>query len=220
MPRTVTKKLDALFVKNALAGKKESKRYCDGDNLYLNVRGKAANWEHLYRGLDGKPHFHGLGPARIVTLEMARKLNMKALQLRREGVDPIEAKRAGAAKQKLEAAKAISFQDCADKYIKSHRAGWRSEKHAKQWESTIRDHAGPIIGGMAVGDIDTQDIMKVLHQLWMAKPETANRVRGRIENILDWAGPRLPRRREPGALARPSRQASARARQGCEDSAS
>src|SRR5262249_4124841 len=82
---------------------------------------------------------------------------------------------------------AMTFRECADAYIKAHRAGWRNGKHAAQWEATLATYAGPVIGTLPVQVIDTALVLKVLEPIWTAKPETAGRVRGRIESILDWA---------------------------------
>ncbi len=106
---------------------------------------------------------------------------------RREGVDPIEAKRAEQAQRRLDAAKAITFKQCAEAYIKAHRAGWRDAKHAQQWGNTIATYAEPIIGGLPVQAVDTGLICNILEPIWTSRPETASRVRGRIERILDWA---------------------------------
>jgi len=101
--------------------------------------------------------------------------------------------------ERLEAAKAITFKQCAESYIKTHRAGWRNRKHAAQWEATLATYAEPIIGALPVQAVDTALVMKVLEQevrdaldkptapLWTARPETASRLRGRMESILDWA---------------------------------
>jgi integrase len=82
---------------------------------------------------------------------------------------------------------AVTFKQAADAYIKSHRPAWKSETHAEQWEQSLRDHAEPILGAMPVGTIDTAAVMRVLEPLWTTKPETASRVRNRIELILDAA---------------------------------
>jgi len=87
----------------------------------------------------------------------------------------------------LEAAKAITFKECAEGYIKAHRAGWRNGKHASQWEATLATYAEPVIGKLSVQAIDTALVLKVLEPIWTEKPETAGRVRGRMESILDWA---------------------------------
>ena len=192
--RRKIEKLTPLFVEHAKKGKAKPGKHCDGRNLYLFVEENGvARWVHRYMR-DSKPHWIGLGSVQDVSLEKARKKNAAARDLRlEEKVDPIEAKRAGKSKQRLEVAKAITFGECGDKYVKSHRAGWRNEKHAYQWTATLRDYAGPIIGALAVCDVDTGAVMRVMEQsvdgatLWTARPETASRLRGRIENILDWA---------------------------------
>jgi integrase len=88
---------------------------------------------------------------------------------------------------RLDAAKAVNFKECAARYIASHRAGWRNPKHAAQWEATLATYAEPVIGGLSVQAVDTALVLKVLEPIWTVKPETAGRVRGRIESILDWA---------------------------------
>jgi hypothetical protein len=84
--------------------------------------------------------------------------------LRHEGIDPIDARRAGHMQELLEAAKAITFKQCAESYIKTHRAGWRNRKHAAQWEATLATYAEPIIGALPVQAVDTALVMKVLEQ--------------------------------------------------------
>src|SRR5262249_24919039 len=106
---------------------------------------------------------------------------------RHDGVDPIEKRRAERLEARLDAAKAISFTECAARYIASHRAGWRNPKHAAQWEATLATYAEPVTGHLSVQDIDIALVLKVLEPIWRAKPETAGRVRGRMETILDWA---------------------------------
>src|SRR5262249_983381 len=86
-----------------------------------------------------------------------------------------------------DAAKAISFTECAARYIASHRAGWRNPKHAAQWEATLATYAEPVTGHLSVQDIDIALVLKVLEPIWRAKPETAGRVRARMETILDGA---------------------------------
>lgn len=87
----------------------------------------------------------------------------------------------------LEAAKAITFSQCAASYIESHRPGWRNEKHGDQWDSTIEAYCNPVIGPLPVQEVDTGLVLKILRPIWAKKPETASRLRGRMENILDWA---------------------------------
>ncbi len=104
-----------------------------------------------------------------------------------DGIDPLDAKLAKRQQQKLEAAKAISFKECAAKYISANRAGWRNAKHALQWDTTLATYAYPAIGELSVGAIATGHVTKVLEPIWATRPETASRVRGRIEAILEYA---------------------------------
>jgi integrase len=87
----------------------------------------------------------------------------------------------------LEAAKALTFKAAASAYVASHRAAWHNAKHAAQWESTLSTYAYPVIGALSVQAVDTALVLKVLEPIWTTKPETASRVRGRIEAVLDWA---------------------------------
>jgi integrase len=83
--------------------------------------------------------------------------------------------------------KVPTFARCAERYIEGHRPGWKSEKHIDQWESTIKTYANPVIGRMAVDKVAVDDVLKVLKPIWTEKPETASRLRGRIEKVLGWA---------------------------------
>jgi hypothetical protein len=107
-----------------------------------------------------------------------------------EGVDPIEARRAERTKATLDAAKSLTFRECTAQYIDSHRAGWHNAKHAARWSSMIKTYAEPVIGILPIQNIDTALVMKILEPLWSKKPETASRLRGRIEALLDWAAAR------------------------------
>jgi integrase len=129
----------------------------------------------------------GLGPLALYGLQEARAKALDARRKRHEGVDPIEARRAERARQRLDAAKVITFKQCAEAYINAHRAGWRNGKHAGQWSATLSTYAYPHIGALPVQAIDIALVLKVLEPIWTAKPETANRVRGRLEIILDFA---------------------------------
>ena len=136
--------------------------------------------------LDRKPHWMGLGPLALFGLQEARAKALDARRKRHEGIDPIEARRAERARQRLDAAKAITFGEVAALYIAAHRAGWRNDKHAAQWETTLKTHAAPIVS-LPVQAVDTALVVKVLEPLWTTRPETASRLRGRIESILDFA---------------------------------
>src|SRR5262245_4590913 len=190
MVRT-TGRLTALKVARA----KRPGMYADGGGLYLQVTEGGASWIYRYM-LNGRAHEMGLGPLALYGLSEARAKALDARRLRHEGVDPIEARRAARAQQRLDAAKAITFMECAEAYIKAHSAGWRNGKHAAQWSATLATYAEPIIGNLSVQAIDTALVLKVLEPIWTAKSETAGRVRGRIESILDWATAREYRQGE------------------------
>lgn len=183
--------------------------YGDGGGLYLQVTGDgkkliAKSWIFRYRfkghtSRAGKPLARemGLGSVDTWTLAEARERARLQRQLLDMGKDPIEARKEQALLDVLEKAKAVAFEDCANDYIKAHRSGWKNAKHADQWTATLKTWASPIIGKLPVSAITTDLVMQVLQQpiddekgapiFWEARTETASRVRGRIENVLDWA---------------------------------
>jgi integrase len=161
--------------------------YADGGGLYLRVTPEGArNWVLRYM-LDRKPRWMGLGPLSLYGLAEARTRALDARRKRHDGIDPIEARRAERTRQRLDAAKAITFKQCAGSYIVSHCAGWRNEKHRYQWNQTLEQFVYPEIGSLPVQAVDTTLVLKVLEPIWTTKPETASRVRQRIENVLDSA---------------------------------
>jgi integrase len=167
--------------------------HADGGGLYLRVLDDGArNWLFRFQ-INGKERWAGLGGVHTVNLIEARDQALECRKLLRAGIDPIEDRRAKKRKASLEGAKETTFKECAESYIKAHRAGWRSIKHVAQWEATLATYAFPHIGSLSVQAIDTALVMKVLEQpmagatLWTARPETASRLRGRMESILDWA---------------------------------
>jgi hypothetical protein len=182
MARTIGK-LTALKVAKA----KRPGMYGDGGGLYLRVTEDGAkNWVFRFM-LNGRARWMGMGPLHTVNLAEARKRAGEHRLRRHDGIDPIEARRAERQQARLDAAKAVMFKECAESYVKAHRAGWRNGKHAAQWQATLATYAEPVIGKLPVQAIDTALVLKVLEPIWTAKPETAGRVRGRIEAILDWA---------------------------------
>jgi hypothetical protein len=194
--------------------------YADGGGLYLQVTEGGASWIYRYM-LNKRAREMGLGPLALYDLSEARALAQDARRLRHQGLDPIEARRAAKAQTQLEAAKAMTFQQCADAYIAAHRPAWRNRKHAEQWKATLATHAGPVIDALPVQAIDMALVMKVIEPLWATKPETASRLRGRIERVLDWAKVRGYRAGEnPARLARASRPVVASALEGAEGRAS
>ncbi|MBI4693431.1 MAG: tyrosine-type recombinase/integrase [Gammaproteobacteria bacterium] len=161
----------------------------DGLGLYLQVtKTGAKTWAFRYM-LNGKPRWMGLGSCHDVTLEGARGKRDAQRQLLKGDapVDPIELRKAKRAQELIEGAKAKTFDECATAYVESHRAGWRNAKHAAQWTATLNTYASPTFGALPVQAVDTTLVMAVLEPLWRVKTETATRLRGRIESILDWA---------------------------------
>lgn len=176
----------------ALTAKKIAKlrkpgRYPDGHGLYFQVLGPA-NRSWLFRyARAGRERWLGLGPLHTVTLKEAR-VRAKAARLQLlDGIDPLEVKRAKKATEVLAAAKTLTFAAAAEQYFDSHERQWRNAKHRAQFLSSLRSYAFPHIGRLPVGAIDTGMVLKVMDPIWPVKPVTANRVRGRIERVLDWA---------------------------------
>jgi integrase len=162
----------------------------DGGGLYLDVRagdrGGSRVWVFRYTR-QGKAHTMGLGPLHTVSLADARQKARDARKLLLEGVEPIDAREAHRAAQRVTAATAITFRQAAEAYIEAHSAGWRGGKSEQQWRQSLTDHVFPLLGALPVAAVDTGLVMRVLEPLWKTKTETASRVRGRIESILGWA---------------------------------
>lgn len=165
--------------------------YADGGGLYLQVTVGSDNtprksWLFRY-SVAGRERQMGLGPLGDVPLSEARDRASAAREMRRAGKDPLVEREALRAESRLAAAKSMSFDDCAKAYIAAHRAGWRNVKHADQWSATIRTYCSPVFGRLPVQLVDVGLVMKAIEPIWPTKPETASRVRGRVERILDWA---------------------------------
>jgi len=176
-------KLTSLAVKRA----SEPGLYHDGHGLYLQVSAfDTKSW--IFRFMrDGVARKMGLGPLHAVTLADARQRAAAARRALLDGIDPIDARKARRAEAKLEASKAITFRECAESCIASQEAGWRNAKHVAQWKATLATYAYPVVGDLPVAGVDTGLVLKILEPLWPAKPETAGRLRGRIETVLNWA---------------------------------
>lgn len=183
-------------------------RFGDGAGLYLQVApGDSKSWLFRYT-LAGKSREMGLGPVGElpdgVPLAEARKRAAAARALLAEGRDPIaerSSKRDAERRQNAEAA-ARTFEAAARALVDAKRAGWRSAKHAAQWLATLEQHAFPIIGTKPVASIGTEDVLAVLRPIWERTPETASRLRQRIEAVLDDARVKGWR---PENLANPAR---------------
>jgi integrase len=161
--------------------------YHDGGGLYLQVNAAGAkSWIYRFM-LDGRAREMGLGPLIVISLAEARKRAAECRKLRLDGMDPIETRRAQRGQRKLEAGRAMTFDKCATAYIEAHKASWKNGKHAEQWRGSLRNYASPVFGSSPVSAIDLALVMKALEPIWQTKTETASRLRGRIEAVLDWA---------------------------------
>ena len=134
----------------------------DGGGLLLQVSaGGAKSWVFRFKE-GGKLREMGLGPTHTVSLAEARQKALECRKARLDGRDPIEARKAGRMAAKLDAAKAMTFKDCAERYITAHRAGWKNDKHAAQWPATLVTYVYPSFGSLPVQAIDVGLVMKVL----------------------------------------------------------
>ena len=158
----------------------------DGGGLYLRVAGRKQRWWVFRYGAGGK-RYHGLGPLHTIGLAEARERARQCRKLLLDGADPISAGRARRAAVALEAASAKTFAECVDAYYEAHCVAWTNQKHAKEWKVSLKAHVLPEIGALPVGKIDTPQVMRVLEPAWTKIPETATRLRSRIESVLDWA---------------------------------
>lgn len=158
-------------------------------SLYLQVRPGQGTRSYLFRySRDGKNQWMGLGSVDEKSFSEVRDEAAMLRVLVKRGEDPIANKREVEAKQRAEAKpKSPTFEECAKQYIQTHESGWKNEKHVAQWKSTLKTYAGPVIGKMPVDAITVEDVLKVLKPIWTKKPETATRLRGRIEKVLGWA---------------------------------
>ena len=173
---------------------KEVGRHADGNGLYLSIsRNGGRRWVFLYRA-DGKLREKGLGGAASVTLKDARLKAEAVRKQRADGLDPISEGR--------KSVDVMTFTECAKAYIASHESGWSNPKHADQWRNTLKTYAEPIIGDLPINKVDVSHVMRIVEPLWKTKTETASRVRGRIEAILDWAAARKYRSSENPARLR------------------
>jgi integrase len=189
MPKVLSNVLTAAAVKNAKPG-----RHGDGGGLFLLVKPTGRrSWLFRYK-LAGKVRDMGLGSASgpgTVSLAEARDKAAALLRMVKAGTDPLKEreKRAAEAAAMLQAetVRALTFSAVAEAYIAAHEAGWRNAKHRGQWASTLDTYAYPHMGDLPVADVGTAQVMSALEPIWRVKPETASRLRGRIEAVLDYA---------------------------------
>jgi integrase len=189
MPRKLHNALTAVKVKTAKPG-----RHADGGGLQLLVKESGArSWVYRYM-IAGKSRDLGLGPAAgtgAISLSGARNL-ADALRVKvKAGIDPLSERQQGAAEAlaAAESAKAarMTFKASAEAYIATNKPSWRNAKHRQQWQNTLATYVYPVIGDLPVAEIDTPHVLKILEPIWREKTETASRLRGRIETVLDSA---------------------------------
>ncbi|WP_426051722.1 tyrosine-type recombinase/integrase [Brevundimonas sp. SL161] len=177
-----------LAVKNAKPG-----RHADGGGLHLLVKESGArSWVYRFM-LKGKARDVGLGAAGPGGVSLANARDLAAvLRLKvKAGTDPLAERQQQAAEAVAAAQKAtiagITFKAVAERYIAANEGGWRNDKHRQQWRNTLANYVYPVMGDLPVGDIGTAHVLQILEAIWTEKPETASRVRGRIETVLDAA---------------------------------
>lgn len=164
----------------------------DGGGLYLNVKPSGAkSWVFIWKAA-GKRREMGLGPYPAVKLSAARKLAAECREAVAAGRNPIDERRRDAEPD---------FGTCADLFLSSMESQWRNDKHRAQWRMTLENYAGPI-RSKKVSEIGTDDVLRILTPIWQSRPETASRLRGRIERVLDFAKVRGWRSGENPALWR------------------
>lgn len=195
MSRTISR-LSALKV----AQTRRPGMYADGDGLYLQVTSPAArSWIFRY-SLAGRKHEMGLGPLHAISLAEARDRARVCRRQLVDGIDPLAARADERARTTTNGAKAMTFDQCAEMFIKTHAAGWKSSVHHMQWETTLATYVSPVFGSLPVQAVDVGLVMKAIEPIWTTKPETAARIRGRIESVLNWAKARGYRTGENPAL--------------------
>jgi integrase len=164
--------------------------YADGGGLYFRVSEFGTRlWAFRYTRA-GKAREMGLGPYPEVTLKDARELALQARQLLREDLDPIEKRQARRSAMAADRQAALTFEQCAAAFIAVKEKEWKNAKHGEQWRTTLATYADPVIGRLLVRHVQQVHILKILEPIWTTKTETASRLRGRIENVLDYASAR------------------------------
>ena len=173
--------------KHDVAGLSATGMHADGNGLYLQVTGpNSRSWIFRYT-FKGKERWLGLGSVRDVTLAKARDVRDDARAQIRKGIDPVQTRKEGALQVRASERNAITFRQRAEQYIDAHKESWRSEKHIGQWRSTLESYVFPTVGDLPATSIMAAHVVEILRPIWSVKPETARRVRGRIEAILDYA---------------------------------
>jgi integrase len=163
-------------------------RYRDGlvPGLLLQIGDSGAKSWVLRYMLHGKERMMGIGPVTAFNLREARERARSARQLLADGVDPLDVKRQRRAEAKAAAARVLTFAEATERYFNQHQAKWTNASHRDQFLSSLRNYAFPIIGDMDVAVIQLADVLRAIEPHWTTKSVTADRVRNRIEAVLDW----------------------------------
>jgi hypothetical protein len=170
----------------AVAKLKKPGRYGVGDGVYLQIsKWNTRAWIFRYERF-GKAHYMGLGPCRLISLADARAKGRDAQRMLLDGDDPLSAKRQKRTNEALRLAREQTFEQCALAYLADHDVGW-SQASSVQWRQSLSTYVFPVIGQLPVAEIDLPLILKVLEPIWREVPETASRIRSRMEAILGWA---------------------------------
>jgi integrase len=185
--RTHIGKLTALQVTRLKKGTPKKTLVNDGGGLYVQTGPAGGSWLFRYRLSPQQLREMGLGSLHTLTLAEAREKARECRKLRLDGLDPLEERKRSRLRAKLDAASNITFKEATEGYLRAHQASWSNAVHARQWPASLQNFVFPIFGDLPVQAIDTGLVMKVLGPIWNEKTETASRVRGRIESILDWA---------------------------------
>ncbi|MGH7117648.1 MAG: tyrosine-type recombinase/integrase [Acetobacteraceae bacterium] len=214
-PTTLTTKRVAKLLRNGTPGRYLDRGDGRGGNqvdpvkgLYLVVNGRtSASWELRYQ-IDHRTRFMGLGSARDFTLEQARDRARAARQKLADRVDPLDARRAERDAKVRETAENLIFKNAAEEFLNIHSDTWKNSKHRQQWTNTLRDYAYPKLGDRPCKEIDARAVNDAVAPIWATIPETASRVKQRIERVIQWVrdGKPLPtakstRRQKHPALA-------------------
>jgi integrase len=167
--------------------------------LYLQIRGPLSRSWILRFTVRGRTQDLGLGSAFLLPLTAAAERADKARLLLAEGINPLEHRRAERTAQRLDEAKDITFREVAEQYVAQHSPSWKSRVHLRQWESTLATYVYPSIGSLPIQAIDVAMVLDIIRPLWTEKTETASRIRGRIEAIVDYATPQYRTGTNPAA---------------------
>jgi integrase len=177
----VVNKINRLSVRTVATVTKPG-RHADGGNLYLRVDPSGAkHWVFFYK-LNGRQREAGLGGVNYLPLARAREIAARMREDLGQCIDPLDARKA---EQHTKSGR-VTFDQCADALLASKASGWRNAKHRDQWAMTLKVYAAPL-RPLPVAEVSTQDVLKVLQPIWSTKPETASRLRGRIEAVIDAA---------------------------------